>query len=97
MRKGWGINGTHCLSTKTGNCSTQLSVQTCLWVSLTGSELRRVEADGFNGPCDDFISLSVSKDRESLTGGLHWTESMLWFKDLFFYTVGVLETTVMSV
>lgn len=69
----------------------------CLWVSLTGSELCRVEADGFNGPCDDFISLSVSKDRESLTGGLHWTESMLWFKDLFFYTVGVLETTVMSV
>lgn len=76
----------------------------CLWVSFTG-----IEADGFNRPCDDFISLSVSNDSESLiaSGGLeNWTlnpypinpeESMLWFKDLFFYTVGVLETTVMSV
>lgn len=66
------------------------------WVSPTGPELYRVEADRFNRPGDNFIFLSVCEDREGVIedrGLENWRlnpypltleERLSWFKDLFF-------------
>ncbi|KAL7377119.1 hypothetical protein ABVT39_022010 [Epinephelus coioides] len=83
------------LSAATGR-SMVPGVETWTWVSKTGPEMYRIETDRFNKRREDFIFLSVCKDRESVIASrgrdawgqqpypLTLQEHDEWFKTVFF-------------
>lgn len=104
----WGVGNSHAMSIKNWRLFRTVVCQdldqtgfpdvlyAAQWISPTGPELYRVEADRYNRPTEEFIFLSVCEDRESVIasrGVESWrlnpypitrAERMRWFKDLFF-------------